>query len=108
MNDLARKNISVLLVDDDEDDYIIIKRIFSKIPDSPFVLRWCSDFGIAKELVKSQEFDIFLIDYRLGVHTGLELLEIAEAKRRSEPFILLTGAGDAKIENKAIQLAAAD
>lgn len=108
MNDLARKNISVLLVDDDEDDYIIIKRIFSKIPDSPFVLQWCSDFEIAKGLVKSQEFDIFLIDYRLGAHTGLELLEVAEARRRSEPFILLTGAGDAKIEHKSMELAAAD
>ena len=108
MNDLARKNISVLLVDDDEDDYIIIKRIFSKIPDSPFSLQWCSDFEVAKELVKGQEFDIFLIDYRLGAHTGLELLEIAEAKRRSEPFILLTGAGDTKIEHKSMELAAAD
>ncbi len=108
MNDLARKNISVLLVDDDEDDYIIIKRIFSKIPDSPFILQWCSNFEKAKELVKSQEYDIFLIDYRLGAHTGLELLELAEAKRRSEPFILLTGAGDAKIEHKSMELAAAD
>lgn len=108
MNDLERKNISVLLVDDDEDDYIIIKRTFAQIPDSPFSLRWCSDFEAAKELIESRAFDIFLIDYRLGAHTGLELLEAADAKRRSEPFILLTGAGDARIEHKSMELAAAD
>lgn len=108
MNDLERKNITVLLVDDDEDDYIIIKRIFSKIVDSPFTLQWCSDFEVAKELIENRTFDIFLIDYRLGAHTGLELLEVADAKKRSEPFILLTGAGDVRIEHRSMELAAAD
>lgn len=108
MNELNFKDIRVLLVDDDEDDYLILKRIFSQIPHQPFILTWSSTFDEAKELVKSQDFDIFLIDYRLGAHTGLELLEIAMPSKRSEPFLLLTGAGDTDIERRSIQLAAAD
>lgn len=108
MKDLIPKSVSVLLVDDDEDDYVIIKRIFSKIPNSPFTLHWCSSYNEAKKLVKSADYDIFLIDYRLGANTGLDLLEIAEPNKRSEPFILLTGAGDSSIAQKSMHLAAAD
>lgn len=108
MNDLDGRNISVLLIDDDEDDYVIIRRIFSKIPDSPFKLHWCQTFEEARDLVLSDQFDIFLVDYRLGAHTGLELLEIAGASHRAEPFILLTGTGDVKIEHRSMELAAAD
>lgn len=108
MNELNLKDIRVLLVDDDEDDYLIIKRIFSQIPNNPFILTWSDNFDEAKDLVKSKEFDAFLIDYRLGAHNGLELLEIAVPIKRSEPFLVLTGAGDTTIEHKSIQLAAAD
>ena len=108
MNEFNLKDVRVLLVDDDEDDYLILKRTFTQIPNNPFVLTWISSFDKARELVKSKEFDIFLIDYRLGAHTGLELLEIAMPSKRSEPFLLLTGAGDTAIEQKSIQLAAAD
>jgi signal transduction histidine kinase len=107
MNESSTK-IPVLLVDDDEDDYIIIRRVFAQIPDSPFVLSWCSSFDEAKELIARREHAIYLIDYRLGEHTGLELLEFAEPRRRPEPFILLTGAGDTEIERRSMKLAAAD
>ncbi|MFZ1250207.1 MAG: ATP-binding protein [Candidatus Microsaccharimonas sp.] len=108
MNELNFKDIRVLLVDDDEDDYLILKRTFSQIPHQPFILTWSSDFDEAKDLVKTKDYDIFLIDYRLGAHTGLELLEIASPSKRSEPFLLLTGTNDTVIERKSIQLAAAD
>ena len=108
MNDISARTIMVLLIDDDEDDFVIMSRIFSKIPDSPFKLHWCQTFEEGKQLVMSDQFDIFLVDYRLGAHTGLELLELAEANHRSEPFILLTGTGDAKVEHRSMELAAAD
>ena len=108
MNNLKNKKINVLLVDDDEDDYLIIKHVFARIADSPFVLTWCPAFEKAKRLIASSSYDVYLIDYRLGAHTGLELLEFAEPQKRSEPFILLTGAGDKEIEKRSMKLAAAD
>lgn len=103
-----KKPISVLLIDDDEDDYLIIKHVFSRIPDAPFTLRWCATYDEAKARITQHDADIYLIDYRLGAHNGLELLEQAEPARRPEPFIVLTGVGDRETEKRAMQLAAAD
>lgn len=108
VNTSPNKVIKVLLVDDDEDDFLIIGRVFDAIPDSPFHLTWCSDYDEAKELISKKQHDIYLIDYRLGVQTGLELLEYAQPYKRSEPFILLTGVGDREIEKRSMKLAAAD
>jgi two-component system, sensor histidine kinase and response regulator len=108
VNTLPNKRIKVLLVDDDEDDFLIIGRVFDAIPDSPFQLTWCSDFEEAKSLISKKQHDIYLVDYRLGVQTGLELLEFAQPYKRSEPFILLTGVGDREIEKRSMKLAAAD
>ncbi|HET8884454.1 MAG TPA: ATP-binding protein [Candidatus Saccharimonadales bacterium] len=108
MNTTKNNSIKVLLIDDDEDDYLIIKRVFAHIPDSPFVLSWCSDYDEAKKAITHKQYDIYLIDYRLGANTGLELLEFAQPYKRAEPFILLTGVGDKTIEKRSMKLAAAD
>lgn len=102
------KSINVLLIDDDEDDYLIVKNVMSKIPRSPFVLSWCSDYAEATELIEKNDFDAYMVDYRLGARTGLELLASVEPQKRAEPFILLTGVGDERIERLAMQLGAAD
>lgn len=107
-NSAKNKVINVLLIDDDEDDYLIIKRVFARIPDSAFALSWCNDYVAAKKAINSKKYDIFLIDYRLGAHTGLELLEYAAPHKRAEPFILLTGVGDKNVEKQSMKLAAAD
>ncbi|HET6622555.1 MAG TPA: ATP-binding protein [Candidatus Saccharimonadales bacterium] len=100
--------VKVLLVDDDEDEYVIIKAMLDKIPDMRFELDWCASFVEAKKVIAQTKHDAYLVDYRLGGHTGLELLEFAKPQRRNQPFILLTGVGDRDIAWKSMKLAAAD
>lgn len=107
-DDEAIRAIRVLLIDDDEDDFFLIRHAFSQIPDSPFVLSWCASYTKAKEHIRRHDYDIYLIDYRLGAHSGLDLLRFAEPEKRPEPFILLTGVGDREVEKRSMQLAAAD
>ena len=102
------KDVRVLLVDDDEDDYLIIKQTFGRIKNSPFKLEWTQSFSEAKKIIKSDQHDIYLIDYRLGAHTGLEILKYAEPETRRQPFILLTGLGNESVEWRSLKLAAAD
>lgn len=102
------KEVKVLLVDDDEDDYVIIKTIFSKIKNSPFKLEWTNSYENAKDIIYSNSHDIYLIDYRLGDHTGLELLKYAQPEQRTQPFILLTGVGNEAVEWQSLELAASD
>ncbi|HET8690107.1 MAG TPA: ATP-binding protein [Candidatus Saccharimonadales bacterium] len=100
--------VRVLLVDDDEDEYVIIKSMLGKIPDMAFELDWCSGFEEAKRAISRTKHDVYLVDYRLGANTGLELLEFAKPQRRNQPFILLTGVGDRDIAWQSMKLAAAD
>lgn len=98
----------VLLIDDDEDDYFIIKRLFDKIPKSSFKLEWTADIDAAQQLIAADDHDIYLVDYRLGKNTGLELLAHFNLPERRQPFIILTGAGDRDIEAAAMKLGTAD
>jgi signal transduction histidine kinase len=102
------KEVRVLVIDDDEEDFFILKKTFQKIPQSPFVLDWTPSYDEGLKQIREKRHDIFLIDYRLGEHTGLELLKQAEAERRSEPFILLTGTDNRDVEWRSMRLAAAD
>lgn len=102
------KEVRVLVVDDDEEDFFILRKTFERIPRSPFILDWTPSFDEGLKQIGEKRHDIFLIDYRLGVHTGLDLLKQAEAERRSEPFILLTGTDDREVEWRSMRLAAAD
>lgn len=100
--------IRVLLVDDDEDDYLIIRNFITRIPDSPFKLSWESSIDKAGKVIARQEHDVYLVDFRLGSRDGLELLSQFDLVQRPEPFIILTGAGDERIERKAMRMGVSD
>lgn len=106
--DAFNRKVRVLVIDDDEEDFFLLKKTFSAIPNSPFVLDWTPSFDEALTLINKRQHDVFMIDYRLGARTGLELLKLAEAEQRSEPFILLTGVDDREVEWRSMRLAAAD
>lgn len=102
------ENLRVLLVDDDEDDFLIINNLLAKIPQSPFKVEWVSSSEAAKQAISEHRHEIYLIDYRLGADNGLELLSGFDLLQRPEPFILLTGVGDEKIEREAMRMGVAD
>ncbi|MFC6998212.1 hybrid sensor histidine kinase/response regulator [Rufibacter roseus] len=100
--------IRILLVDDDEDDFIITRDIISEIPARNYQLDWASSFGAALEKIALKQHDVYLVDYRLGAHDGLELITQALENGATEPFILLTGQTDRETDEKAMKLGASD
>ena len=98
----------ILLVDDDEDEYIITRDLLNEIAELEFELEWISSFDKALEVIYREVHDVFLFDYRLGVQTGLELLHRAMQADCSVPIILLTGQGDHDIDMQAMKAGAAD
>lgn len=101
-------NVRVLVIDDDEDDWLIIKSLFSKIKDFSCTAEWARSYEEGVELITKGEHDAYLIDHRLGERTGMDILEIAHPEQRRQPFILMTGVLDSELEWRSLRLAAAD
>jgi diguanylate cyclase (GGDEF)-like protein len=100
--------LKILLVDDDEDDYIITRDLFSEIKGMTFDLQWISTYDEAIEVMALNNHGVYLLDYRLGERTGLELLSKAISNGCRSPIILLTGQGDHELDIKAIKTGASD
>ncbi|MFT2008050.1 ATP-binding protein [Pontibacter sp. 13R65] len=100
--------IRILLVDDDEDDYIITRDIITDIPERHYLLEWTSSFSDALKIIEERRHSIYLVDYRLGAHDGLELIREAVKGGSVAPFILLTGQSDRETDEKAMRAGALD
>jgi PAS domain S-box-containing protein len=100
--------VKVLLVDDDEDDYVITRDLISQIRERRYHLDWVNSYDAAVAAIRRQEHDICLLDYRLGERTGLELLRESQSLNCRAPMILLTGQGDHEIDLEAMKAGAAD
>jgi PAS domain S-box-containing protein len=103
---MSEAPVKVLYVDDDEDDYIITRDLISRIA-GRYRLEWINNYRAALEAIQRHEHDIYLLDYRLGEQTGLELLCESQQFTRA-PIILLTGQGDHEVDMEAMKAGAAD
>lgn len=100
--------LKILLVDDDEDDYIITRDLLTDIKGQQYHLDWVSTYEEAVAAISKKQHDVHLIDYRLDTHDGLELLHWAISEDISAPFILLTGQGDRTVDLEAMRAGAVD
>ena len=99
--------VKVLLVDDDEDDYIITRDLILRMA-GRYRLDWVNNFQAALEAIQRREHDLYLLDYRLGERTGLDLLRESQQVNARAPMILLTGQGDHEVDMQAMKAGAAD
>lgn len=116
--------IHVLLIDDDEDDFVLMRDYLNEVEGETYVLDWAKSYEEGIEAAKKRVHQVFLIDFRLGEFSGLDLLrhliegegEKADKKpvglpyrdSRRIPMILLTGQGDRHVDIEAMQVGAAD
>jgi PAS domain S-box-containing protein len=105
---LTKRPVKVLIIDDDEDDYFITSDYLKNIPGTLFVIDWCYTYADAIGHLKNAQHDIYLVDYRLGVKTGIDVIKEAVALQCDEPIILLTSKGDFRIDVEAMKQGAFD
>ena len=101
-------SIKVLIIEDDEDDFIIVKHYLSKIRTVEYEVFWSNNYDFAVEDILADEHDIYLIDQFLGKGEGIEIIEQVRNNNVLKPLILLTGAGDFHIDEKAMEKGASD
>lgn len=100
--------VRILLIDDDEEDYLLVRDLLSGLLYARFELHWAADDRIALDAIQSTGYDICLLDYRLGDRNGLDLLEQLKEYGFKAPVVFLTGQGDYELDLEAMRAGAAD
>ena len=99
--------ISVLLVEDDDDDFVLVQDLFAEMG-RRYQLQRVASYDEAVDLDDPDKYDVCLLDYRLGAHDGLELMRDLRRQGFRCPMILLTGQDDDTIDRMAMRAGAAD
>jgi len=105
-----KEKLSILLVEDSEDDYLITRWLINQVfDDANLNLVWEKNYDGALSAVQRDLYDVILLDVNLGGRDGLELAkELGPHVADTPPIIVLTGGDSIKLELKAIRLGASD
>ena len=101
------KIYSILLIDDDEDEYLIFKDYLSDLV-AKHTLVWADTYDKGIQLLREDRFDICFIDLNLGIKSGLDLYGEIKVEREVPPIILLTGQESRTIDLQAIESGVSD
>jgi len=102
--------MKILIVDDNPADYNLFKRTLVKgFSESDEVNCFhVEDPQDVKNALSEQQFDCIILDYLLGIITGLEVLAEIRSVDKTIPIIMLTGKGDETVAVEALQSGASD
>lgn len=98
--------IHVLLIDDDEDEFVILQDLLADEQD--FLVHWTDGYDDALRSMCRSEYDVYLVDYRLGAYNGLDLAYQAMLCGCHSPIILITGMGDQTVPAQAFETGVAN
>jgi len=101
--------LRVLVVDDDEEDFLILRDLLADFPQGRFELDWVATLAEGARALRENRHDVFLVDYHLGPDNGMDLVRMAVAERSvHRPVIMLTGQGNPDVDREALAAGASD
>jgi signal transduction histidine kinase len=100
--------VKVLLVEDDAGDAAIAKRLLAKSTRTQFHLEWAQTIAGAEDALKTDGFDVLLLDLGLPLVHGLEGLDRLHAVDARVPIIIVTDQNDEMMALRALQEGAQD
>lgn len=98
----------ILIIDDDEDDFLITSDCIVDAGGHRPFLEWANSYEQGLARIKASEHDIFIVDYNLGAKNGINLIKEAMEAQCEEPMILLTGMNSLEVDNMAAKIGAFD
>lgn len=105
---MACPQLRVLLLEDDEDDYILVRDLLGEVSSTAYHLDWAPDYDAASKALAENRYDVLLLDYHLGDRNGIDVLRELNASGFTQPVILLTGQGDYEVDVGAMKAGASD
>jgi len=100
--------VRVLLVDDDPDYPVLMRDLLGDVEDTHYDVDWAATYKTAEERIRRGGYDVYLVDYRLGEFTGLDLLRGVLEHGRRGPVVILTGQATRELDLEAMQAGAVD
>lgn len=98
-------SLNVLLVDENEHDYIITRNLLAKIKDWQFNIEWVSSYDNALEKVSNGSYELCLFNYE---NKGQEFLKHTLNQGIKIPLVSLTESEDRQLVTEAMQFGAVD
>jgi len=105
---MGKNPIRILLIEDQEADYLLTRRMLASTENQEFQLDWANSWQSGIEAIRRCAHDVCLLDFRIDGGDGLELLKESREIGCKAPVILLTGVGDYRLDIEAMDLGAAD
>jgi diguanylate cyclase (GGDEF)-like protein/PAS domain S-box-containing protein len=102
------ESLRILLVEDDEDDFVLTRSMLQVPGSAWFQLEWEQSYLPALQAIREARHDLYLVDYRLGDRTGLDLVRDAWDAEPPAPVIVLTGQDDHEVDLQASELGVTD
>jgi len=93
----------ILVVDDDEEDFLLVKSILSSLEQVAVDWVWARTAQEGLRQLEAGRFDAILIDYYLGSEHGPHLIQTAVEAGVQPPMILLSGQGNYEMDREAMQ-----
>ena len=101
-NEAAKAPVRLLIVDDDESMRMVCRRFFERSPPVRGIVVSEAESGErAIEMLREQEYDCVLSDFRMGAVTGVDVLEFAMHHRPKTARIMMSGFGSSELVNMA-------
>ena len=105
---MTERPLRILLIDDDEHSFVLTQELLLEVSGRPVELEWSAEFDSGLARLLEQAHDVYLVDYRLGLADGIDLLSAARARGCRAPIIILTGHTDREIDRRALKAGASD
>ena len=97
----------ILIIEDEEPIRRVLVKILGEENDQ-FVISQAEDGKQGTKMIDEDEFDLILCDIKMPKMDGLEVLERANKKSVTTPFIMLTGHGNIETAVHAMKIGAYD
>ena len=97
-----------MLIDDDEDEYELLRAVLRDIRGTHYELDWVASYGEGLDAISAGRHHAYLIDYRLGGASGVDLVRQAREMGSQDPLIMLTGEGSRSVDMGAMEAGATD
>lgn len=96
------------MIDDEPGDYEYIRRMLLRVERARYELEWTHDYDQGLATMQENGYAAYIVDYRLGMQSGLELLREARERGCYGPVIIVTGQGDRSTDIDAMHSGADD